>query len=77
MAAIGSIVLFLLFGAASEAVYAKDFLQVVLGREKRENFLMRMAGVYPSEAFVNDSLNGREGKAMVFFRLVYYFARAV
>lgn len=71
-AAIASIVLFLLFGAASEAVYAKDFLPVVLGREKREDFLMRMAGVYPSEAFVNNSLSGREGKAMVFFRLVYY-----
>jgi hypothetical protein len=72
IAAIGSIILFLLFGAASEAVYSKDFLPVVLGREKREDFLMRMAGVYPTEEFVNNSLSGREGKAMVFFRLVYY-----
>jgi len=72
VAAIGSIILFLMFGAASEAVYSKDFLPVVLGREKREDFLMRMAPVYPAEAFVNNSLSGREGKAMVFFRLVYY-----
>jgi hypothetical protein len=69
---VGSIALFLLFGAASEAVYSKDFLPVVLGRETREDFLMRMAGNYPSAAFVNQSLQGREGKAMVFFRLVYY-----
>jgi Dolichyl-phosphate-mannose-protein mannosyltransferase len=72
VAAVGSIVLFLLFGAASEAVYAKDFLPVVLGREKREDFLMRMAGAYQSELFINNSLSGRDGKAMVFFRLVYY-----
>jgi hypothetical protein len=71
-ALVGSIVLFLLFGAASEAVYSKDFLPAAIGREARENFLMRMAGDYPAASFVNRSLEGRGGKAMVFFRLVYY-----
>jgi hypothetical protein len=71
-AAIGSIVLFLMFGAASEAVYSRDFLPAAIGRETREDFLMRMAGLYPSVEFVNNSLNGREGKALIFFHLVYY-----
>jgi Dolichyl-phosphate-mannose-protein mannosyltransferase len=68
----GSIALFLLFGAASEAVYSRDFLPAVIGRETRENFLIRMAGNYESAEFVNNSLAGKDGKAMVFFRLVYY-----
>jgi hypothetical protein len=68
----GSITLFLFFGAASEAVYSKDFLPVAMGRETRQNFLMRMAGDYPAATFVNRSLEGRDGTAMVFFRLVYY-----
>jgi hypothetical protein len=72
MAVIGSIVLFLCFGAASEAVYSKDFLPVVFGRETPEAFLTRMAGDYPAASFVNDSLSGRDGKVMVFFRLVYH-----
>jgi 4-amino-4-deoxy-L-arabinose transferase-like glycosyltransferase len=71
-AIVGSIVLFLFFGAASEAVYSKDFLPVALGRESQENFLMRMAGDYPAASFVNRSLEGKDGKALVFFRLVYY-----
>jgi 4-amino-4-deoxy-L-arabinose transferase-like glycosyltransferase len=67
-----SIALFLLFGAASEAAYSKDFLPVVAGRETREAFLTRMAGDYPAASFVTESLKSGNGKAMVFFRLVYY-----
>lgn len=69
---IGTVVLFLLFGAASEAVYAKDFLPVVFGHEKREEFLMRMAPDYPAAAFVTKSLDGLGGKAMVFIMFIYY-----
>ena len=71
-AAICSIVLFLIFGASSEAVYARDFLPVIVGRESREGFLMRMAPDYPAVAFVNRSLSGLSGKAMVFLQFVYY-----
>ena len=71
-AIVGSIVLFLFFGAASEAVYSKDFLPAALGRETPESFLMRMAGDYPAASFVTESLKYTDGKAMVFFRLVYY-----
>jgi hypothetical protein len=67
-----TVVLFLLFGAASEVVYAKDFLPVVFGHEKREEFLMRMAPDYPAAAFVTKSLDGVGGKAMVFLMFVYY-----
>jgi hypothetical protein len=69
---VASVVLSLLFGAASEAVYAKDFLPVVFGHESRERFLMRMAPEYPIASFVTNSLNGASGKAMVFFPFVYY-----
>jgi Dolichyl-phosphate-mannose-protein mannosyltransferase len=72
MAVIGSIVIFLMFGTASEAVYSKDFLPIVFGRETRRAFLNRMAPDYPTADFVNNSLGGREGKAMIFFHLVYY-----
>jgi hypothetical protein len=70
--ATGSIIIFMLFGAASEAVYSKDFLPVAVGRETREDFLMRMAGLYPSAVFVNNALEGKEGKALIFFHFVYY-----
>jgi hypothetical protein len=68
----GSIIIFLIFGAASEALYSKDFLPIVFGRETREAFLTRMAADYPAASFVNSSLGGGEGRAMIFFHLVYY-----
>jgi hypothetical protein len=67
----GTLLLFVLFGLGSEALYAKDFLPVVLGLEKQEAFLERMAPDYPAAAFINRSLDGR-GKVMVFFRHLYY-----
>lgn len=69
---VGTIALFLLFGAASEAVYSRDFLPVVFGHEKREEFLMRMAPDYPAAALVTKSLKGAGGKAMIFLLYVYY-----
>jgi hypothetical protein len=62
----------LLFGVGSEALYARDFLPVVVGLEKREVFLERMAPDYSVASFVNRSLEGRRGEVMVFFRHVYY-----
>ena len=67
----GTILLFLLFGLASEALYARDFIPVALGLERQEVFLERMASDYAIAAFVNRSLTGR-GEVMVFFRHLYY-----
>ena len=67
----GTLLLFLLFGLASEALYARDFIPVALGLERQDVFLERMAADYPTAAFVNRSLVGR-GEVMVFFRHLYY-----
>jgi hypothetical protein len=68
----GTLLLTLLFGVGSEAFYARDFLPVVVGLEKRDVFLERTAPDYGLASFVNRSLEGRQGKAMVFFQHVYY-----
>lgn len=68
----GTLLLFYLFGAGSYAAYAKDFLPVSLGFEKRAAFLERMAPDYQIVSFVNRALAGQSGKVMVFFRHVYY-----
>jgi 4-amino-4-deoxy-L-arabinose transferase-like glycosyltransferase len=68
----GTLLLTLLFGVGSETLYARDFLPVVVGLEKREAFLERMAPDYLMTSFVNRSLEGQQGKAMVFFQHVYY-----
>jgi hypothetical protein len=67
----GTLLLSLLFGLGSEALYAKDFLPVSLGLESQQAFLNRMAPDYPAAAFINKSLHGT-GKVMVFFRHLYY-----
>jgi hypothetical protein len=67
----GTLLLFLLFGLSSEALYARDFLPVVLGLEEQGAFLERMAPDYAAAAFINRSIHGR-GKVMVFFRHLYY-----
>jgi len=72
VASAGAILLTLLFGLGSETLYARDFLPVVVGLEKRDVFLERMAPDYGLASFVNRSLEGRQGKAMVFFQHVYY-----
>jgi Dolichyl-phosphate-mannose-protein mannosyltransferase len=66
------LVVFLLFGACSEALYARDFLPVVFGREAKETFLNRMAPDYPIADYLNRTLKGRKEKTMVFFRHLYY-----
>jgi hypothetical protein len=72
LAAIASLSFFFAFGISSEALYAKDFLPVVVGLEQREAFLQRMAPDYPAVAFINRSLDGAPGRVMVFFHFVYY-----
>jgi len=68
---LGTLVLFLLFGLGSEALYARDFIPVVVGLEEQDAFLERMAPDYPATAFINRCRPG-PGKVMVFFRHVYY-----
>ncbi len=63
---------FFLFAAGSYSLFAKDFLPVVLGREVRQDFLLRMAPDYRTAEFVNRQMAGRAGSVMVFFRHVYY-----
>lgn len=67
----GTLLLFLAFGLGSQALYARDFLPVVLGLEKQEAFLQRMAPDYAIAALINRSL-GERGEVMVFFRHLYY-----
>ena len=71
-AVIASLLAFLTFGVSSEVLYARDFLPVAVGLEQREAFLQRMAPDYPAAAFVNRSLDGMEGRVMIFFRFPYY-----
>ena len=54
-AACGTLVLFIAFGLGSEALYARDFLPVVVGLESRNQFLERMAPEYAATEFVNHS----------------------
>jgi len=72
VAVIVSLLSFLTFGVCSEALYARDFLPVAVGMEKREAFLQRMAPDYPAVAFINHSLDRTEGRVMVLLRYAYY-----
>ena len=72
VAVLCSLSLFIVFGATSEALYAKDFLPVVVGLEPRDAFLERMAPDYRMVVFINHALAGQHGKVMVFFPYVYY-----
>jgi hypothetical protein len=67
-----TIVVFLFFGAASYAMYARDFFFAGLGIESREHFLQRLAPNYQEVSFVNSTLEGKPGAALVFFRHLYY-----
>jgi 4-amino-4-deoxy-L-arabinose transferase-like glycosyltransferase len=67
-----SIGIFLLFGTASYAAYAKDFLPVSVGLESRERFLDRMAPNYQEISFVNRALEGKPGVTLVNFQHLYY-----
>jgi hypothetical protein len=68
---------FVSFAGMSDAVYARDFLPVVLGIEPEERFLERMAPDYQTAAFINETLKlemqgSGDSRVMVFFRHLYY-----
>lgn len=72
-----TIAVFLMFAAASDALYARDFLPVVLGLETENAFLERMAPDYRATEFINRTLPPESsatsaGNIMVFFRHRYY-----
>jgi hypothetical protein len=66
---------FLIFALASDAVYASSFLGVVLRKENKQTFLERMAPDYQTVEFINSKLKDRastDATVMVFFRHLYY-----
>jgi hypothetical protein len=67
-----TITVFALFCLASDSLYARQFLPVSFGLESRGAFLDRMSPDYGAATFVNSALAHREGKALVFFRHLYY-----
>jgi hypothetical protein len=72
-----TIAAFLLFAVASGALYARDFIPVVLGIETKDAFLERMAPDYRTTEFINRTLQPQvdpasPGNVMVFFRHLYY-----
>jgi hypothetical protein len=77
MACTVTILVFLAFAGVSDAVYARDFLPVVLGLESQETFLERTAPDYRTVEFINRTLSpgtsgSSVGNVMVFFRHFYY-----
>lgn len=68
-----SIAAFLLFGAASYAAYAEDFLPVSVGFESREHFLERMSPNYQEVSFTNRTLEGKPGATLVFFQHMHIY----
>lgn len=72
IAAVCTLCLFVAFGTSSEFLYARDFIPVAVGLEPRVTFLQRMAPDYATVAFLNHTLEGQNGKVMVFFNYVYY-----
>ena len=72
--AIASIVCFLLFGFGGLLVYDRAALAASAGIVSREQYLSRRAPDYGFAEFVNRELSGKEaeGRALVFFRHVYY-----
>lgn len=72
-----TIALFLLFAAGADAIYAKNFLPVVLGMEREEAFLRRAAPDYEIDEFIDHALRdemdrAQGGRVMVFYRHLYY-----
>lgn len=67
-----TLAVFGLFCLASDTLYARAFLPVSVGLESKAAFLNRMAPDYQTTLFVNSAMAQRKGKALVFFRHVYY-----
>jgi len=72
VACAGTVIVFLLFGAASYAAYSRSFFPVGLGFESREGFLERLAPNYQEIEFINATLERKPGVALVFLRHTYY-----
>jgi len=74
VAVIVSIAGFLLFGLGGLALYERNSWAVSVGLISREKYLREHAPDYARSEFVNDYLSGREseGRALIFFRHVYY-----
>jgi hypothetical protein len=72
--AIVSVAGFLLFGLGGLVLYARNSWAVSAGLISRETYLREHAPDYARSEFVNDYLSGREseGRALIFFRHVYY-----
>lgn len=67
-----TLVLFGLFCMVSDVLYAKDFVRVSVGLERKEAFLDRMASDYEAATFLNSALSGQAGNVLVFLRHLYY-----
>lgn len=71
-----TLVIFLVFAAASDCLYARNFLPVVFGSENNEAFLRRMAPEYQFVSFINSTvahqIKAGNENTMVFFRHLYY-----
>jgi len=72
--AIVSVAGFLLFGLGGLVLYERNSWAVSAGLISREKYLREHAPDYARSEFVNDYLSGREseGRALIFFRHVYY-----
>ena len=71
---IASIAGFLLMGAGGLLMYGRSAAAAAAGFTSRESYLLQRAPDYPKAEFVNKSLAGKggAGRALVFFRHVYY-----
>lgn len=69
-----SIAVFLLLSAGGLIVYERSAAAAAIGLTDRETYLKQRAPDYGKTQFVNETLEGKgsEGKALVFFRHVYY-----
>jgi hypothetical protein len=72
--AILSVAGFLVFGLGGLVLYERNAWAVSIGLISRETYLREHAPDYARSEFVNDYLSGREseGRALIFFRHVYY-----
>ena len=72
--ALGSVAVFLLFGLGGLVLYDRSSWAVCAGLTSREAYLRQRAPDYARSEFINHYLSGRafEGRALIFFRHVYY-----
>jgi hypothetical protein len=63
---------FLLFGATGLLVYERPALSAAVGFFLRDEYLRQHVQEYEKAEFINQILSGRQGKALVFLRHLYY-----